>query len=51
MKKEGVMKMANDKKWSRTMATDVYLYFNFAVIFFSTYFRFRSVKRNVKGDF
>jgi hypothetical protein len=46
MKKEGVGKVAYVGYWSRTVAIDVLLCFNFAVAFSLMYFRFRQVKQN-----
>ncbi len=38
--------MANDRNWSRTVAIEVYLSLNFAVVFDFMHFRFRQVKHN-----
>ncbi len=45
-----VGKVANNRNWSRTAAIEVFLAFNFAVVFDFMYFRFRPSKAKSIGD-
>jgi hypothetical protein len=44
MKNEGVGKLGSVRRWFRTVAIDVCLFFNVAVVCSSKYFRFLFVK-------
>ncbi len=44
MKNEGVGKLASVRRWFRTVAIDICLIFNVAVVFSSKYFRFLFVQ-------
>jgi hypothetical protein len=44
MKNEGVGKLANVRRWFQTVAINVCLIFNVAVVFSSKYFRFLFVQ-------